>query len=213
MRRTVLLAIISLASNAAFAQGIGSFFSQQQSKVKIMLQQIADYEVALHELKNGYNTTQNGLNTVHALKNGTYNLHTNYFNSLSTVAPSIKSNPQIKGIADLEQQLESTFDAAISWQKDKALLSKDELQYMQLVYSHLLEDCAKLIDELSLVVTDGKTQMSDEARIREIDKLYADMQLKYRFARSFTDNAYVLAGDRQSGKDTTAVLKKLYDLN
>jgi len=213
MKKAVFLAFINLTAGGAFAQGIGSFFSQQQSKVKIMLQQIADYEIALHELKNGYTTTQNGLNTIHTLKSGTYSLHTNYFTSLSTVAPSIKSNPKIRGIANLEQQVENTFDAAISWQKDKALLSKDELQYMQLVYSHLLEDCAKLIDELSLVVSDGKTQMSDQARIREIDKLYADMQEKYAFARSFTDNAYELANDRQSGKDTRAILKKLYDLN
>ena len=202
-----------LTCNLADAQILGGFFSQQQTKIKTMLEQIVAYETTLHELKNGYSVAQHGLSSLHDLKNGTFTLHQNYFNSLAAVAPAVKNNPKIKGTTDLLDQVEETFDNALIWQKDKKMLSADEIAYMQKVYSHLLDECNKDIDELSLVTTDGKMQMKDEERISKLDKLYAGMEQKYSFARSFCDKGYAIAYQRNADKAGNLTLKKLYDLN
>lgn len=212
--KSVLISIsIILITCHAKAQGIGGFFTQQENKIKIMIEQIAEYETSLKELKNGYATTQRGLRTIHDLKNGTYALHENYFSSLSQVAPAVRNNPKIKGTADLVQQIISTFDRAVSWQKDKAVLSSDELSAMKNVYSHLLHECNKDLDDLSLVTTNGEMQMTDEERIHRIDSIYADMQSKYKFSCSFTADAYTLANNRIMENSNRQTIKQLYDIN
>lgn len=178
-----------------------------------MAQQVAAYETYLRYLKSGYSTMQDGLNTMHDLKDGTFTMHGNYFNSLSRVAPSVRGNKKIKGFTDLLAQLETTFDQALSWQQDKAILGGDEITYMQTVYRHLLEDCNTELEELTLVITDGKLQMTDEQRLKKIDGLYAAMQQQYSFARAFCDRAYQLAVSRNTDNIDRQVLKKLYDLN
>lgn len=184
-----------------------------QSKLQVFAQQMAGMQAYLQSLKSIYKTTSNGLNTVNSLKNGNVSLHQNYFSSLDNVSPAVKGNPKIKGISDLMQQIETTFDKAFAWQQSNAMLSSDEITYMKMVYNHLLDDCNKDIDELALVATDGKTQMSDDARIKKIDQLYADMQQKYIFSGSFTAKAYTLAQQRSADKDSKEALRKLYDIN
>lgn len=212
--KSVLISIsIILITCHVKAQGIGGFFTQQENKIKIMIEQVAEYETSLKELKNGYATTQHGLSTIHDLKNGTYALHAGYISSLSQVAPAVRNNPKIKGTADLVQQIISTFDRAVSWQNDKAVLTSDELADMKNIYSHLLHECNKDLDELSLVTTNGEMQMTDEERIHRIDSIYADMQSKYKFSCSFTANAYALANNRIKDNSNRQALKKLYNIN
>jgi hypothetical protein len=199
--------------NKAGAQGTGGFFNQQSSKEKLMAAQILEYETFLKELKSGYSTTQKGLNTAHELKNGTFTLHQDYFNSLKQVAPAVSSDPKIKGIADLLSAIEQTFDLALSWQKDKAILTTNEISYIQSIYSSLLIECSKKIDELKLAVTPGQVQMTDQQRLSEIDGIYSDMQQKYRFACAFTRQTYGLANARITDQTGQQALKQLYHIN
>jgi len=213
MKQFIILFSLTLLAVKANAQGIGSFFTQQADKVKIMLAQIADYEITLKDLKNGYTQTKNGLTTIYNLKDGSYNLHAVYFSSLSYVSASVKNNPKIAAISDLLSSIIKTFDQAIAWQSPKDLLSADEISNMKSVYSNLLSDCNKEMDELSLVITDGATQMKDEERIHAIDKLYTAMQSRYKFSCAFTAQAYALANNRAQDKADKQAIKKLYDLN
>ena len=209
----IILTGTLLNAVSIYAQGTGGFFNQQSSKEKLMLAQIAGYETFLRELKSGYSTTANGLNTAHALKKGTFTLHQNYYNSLKQVSPAVANDPKVKGITDLVAQMEQTFDQAISWQRDKGVLTANEISYMQSVYNNLLGECNKAIDRLKLAVTPGPAQMTDQQLIRSIDLVYADMQQKYRFACAFTTQAYGVANGRTTDKTGNQTLKQLYNLN
>lgn len=209
----ILFSIALLPFARAKAQGVGSFFTQQADKVKIMMAQIADYEITLRDLKSGYTQAKNGLNIIYNLKDGTYNLHAGYFSSLSRVSASVKNDPKVKGIGDLLNSIIKTFDQAISWQSSKALLSADELSDMKAIYSSLLTECKKETDELSLVITDAAAQMKDEERLYAIDKLYVQMQINYKFSCSYTARAYALANSRAADKSDKQALQKLYNLN
>ena len=78
--------------------------------------------------------------------------------------------------------------------------SEDELAYIGRVYSRLLDDCDKTLDELITITTDGKLEMKDDERIERIDKLYLDMQDKFTFSQSFSNDAKSLAASRLNDK-------------
>jgi len=212
MKRIVFTGLFMLCSFLSIAQGVGSFFDQGNTRIKTMLQQIALQQTYLSEIKKGYRDTENGLNTAHELKNGTFNLHQTYFNSLSQVSPAVKNNPKIKLVTAYEQQIMTSFDNELSWEKQQGILASDEISYIEKVYNNMLTACTRDLDQLNIVVTPGLAQMKDAERIEQIDKIYTATDDKYKFSMSFTQNSRAFALNRQNGGQQTQVLQKLYDL-
>ncbi|SDF44943.1 hypothetical protein SAMN05216464_11852 [Mucilaginibacter pineti] len=199
-----------LALTQVKAQFLAGFFSQQSNKEKIMAEQIADLQIYEQALTKGYGIAQKGLNTAQDLKNGMFGLHSAYFNSLEQVNPVVSNDPNGKAILDLQQQLISRFTAEISWQQQQKLLQTNELAYLQSVYDNLLKEDKKDVDELTLVLTPGKMQLTDQQRLDRLDRLYASVKDKYAFAGDFTGKCRKLALGRQQAIQEKEQLKKLY---
>lgn len=210
---SLLLLLTGLALTNTFAQGTGGFFNQQSSKIKLMLAQIAGYETFLHSLKSGYQITENGLNTMHEMKGGTYSLHTAYFTSLEQVSPAVQSDPKGKAMAGMQQQINTVFSNELSWQQQQKILAAPEINYIQQVYQSLMKKCQQDMSDLTQVLTPGKLQMTDHQRLERIDKLYVSMQDKLAFAQSFTTKCRQMANDRQRAKKNNDQLKALYGIH
>jgi hypothetical protein len=194
----------------ALATAPPAFF---QSRFQTMMNEIAGLETYLKSMKTVYSTTSNGLNDIHDIKNGSFNLNQTYFTSLKNVSPAVKNDPHIQQISTLSGQIESTFNAAISWQQSKGLLTTDEISYMRSVYNNLLGECNKDLQELNIVLTNGSVQMTDKQRIDKIDGIYSDMLGKYGFSQSFTNNARQLAIARADHNYSGQTLKTWYQIN
>lgn len=210
---SLLLLLTFFVLSRTFAQGIGGFFHQQSTRIKLMLVQIAGYETYLNSLKTGYNISENGLNMMHELKGGTFNLHTAYFNSLQQVSPAVQANPKGKAIAGMQQQINSVFSGEVDWQQQQKILSPAELNYLQQVYQSLMKKCQQDMNDLDEVLTPGKLQMTDSQRLDRIDKLYASTQDKLAFAQAFTGRCRQLANDRRHAKKNNDQLKALYGIH
>lgn len=177
-----------------------------------MAEQIADLEIYQQALKKGYHIAESGLNTAHDLKNGTFGLHTAYFNSLEQVNRVVANDPKGKAILDLQTELISLFDKEIAWQQKEKLLQVSELDYIQDVYNNLLNECKKNIDELNLVLTPGKMQLTDQQRLERLDHLYNSMKDKYTFAGDFIAKCRKIALNRQQAIKEKEQLKELYGI-
>jgi hypothetical protein len=213
MKRLLLfLFFISMTLMQSHAQGIGGFFSQQSSKRKIMGQQIAYLQIYLHEIKSGYAIAEKGLETARQLKDGTFMLHSGYFQSLGQVAPVIRNNPKGKAMADLQQQLISLFSNEISWQKKEKQLTQSESAYLQQVSDHLLKESSRDMDELLRVLTPGKLQLTDKQRLERLDHLYEAMKDKHAFAGSFTAKCRKVALSRKQAAREQNHVKQLYGI-
>jgi len=202
--------LTALTLSASAQSGTGGFFNQQQSKFRIMLQQIVSLQQQYFTLKKGYNSAATGLNKAKELKNGTFSLHGDYYASLYQVSAAVRNNPKVKEITVLQEQVIGLFDAAIAWQKEKQLVSGDEINYFKSVYSKLLEDCKKSLEELRLAVSPGEMQMTDAQRLAKIDQLYRHTQAQYAFVSDFTGQAYTLANNRADGDADERTLMNLY---
>lgn len=190
----------------------GGFFSQQSDKAKLMLAQIAAYETYLSSLKKAYQITGKGLTAAHELKGGTFQLHSDYFSSLSQVAPAVRDDPKGKAIAEMQAQLISQLDTEIRWQQEQKLLSTTEITYLRKVADNLRAKARLDMEELSEVLTPGKLQLSDAGRLQRLDRLYAAMKDKKAFAAYFTAKCRKLALGRQKEKQEKARMKELYGI-
>ncbi|MCA6440654.1 MAG: hypothetical protein IM581_12030, partial [Chitinophagaceae bacterium] len=80
--------------------------------------------------------------------------------------------------------------------KETKQFTETEVDYCKQVFDNLLDECIKTVDELILVTTSGNLEMKDDERLKRIDSLYADVQDKYSFACSFSDDMGILAVQR-----------------
>ncbi|MES2376057.1 MAG: hypothetical protein V4553_05750 [Bacteroidota bacterium] len=214
IRRTTiwLLMLTFFGTMSAQAQFLGGFFSQQSQKKKLMAEQIAGLQVYLGAIGGGYHIAQTGLNTAHELKNGTFSLHTAYFNSLAQVNPVVRNNSKGKLVTDLYSQLNRQFDQEQQWQKQQQQLTAVETANLVKVAANLKKLSDADMAELTDVLTPGKLQLTDEQRLARVDKLYAAMKDKAAFTASFTGKCRQLALARRRAKADQDQLRKLYGI-
>jgi hypothetical protein len=112
------------------------------------------------------------------------------------VNPEIRRYAKVADIIALQVKIVQNYNRTYGRLNSSDAFSNDELAYIRRVFGRLLDDCDKSLDELITITTDGKLEMKDDERIARIDKLYLDMQDKYTFSQSFSNDAKSLAASR-----------------
>lgn len=208
----LLIPCFLFATIHAHAQTWDEWFQQKKTKLKYIAQQIAAFQVYAGYLKQGYKIVDEGWSMVNDIKHGDFDLHNDYFNSLSEVNPSIKNYDKIENTTVLQLQIIQTNEAVQKFISDNAYIQAEEKNYINLVMSNLLGKCADDLDELKTITQSGNASMKDDERLQRIDNLYADMQDKYSFAKSFESSVHVLALSRSKNSNDVSTSKLLYGI-
>jgi hypothetical protein len=211
MKRICFSFIIMACGQITFGQTFAELFKQKKTYRKYNAQNIVNNQIYLEVLKKGYGIYQDGTNTWHNFKNGEFGLHTTYFNSLKAVSPGIAKYPKIKGCGDFQSAILKEYTRGKKEFTTQKSLSAKEKKYIENVYANLMEECSKSMDELEMVVTSNKIQMSDDERIKNIDRLYEGYEDKYAFLIYFNNSTRTLCQSRRQDEGQTGTLKGLYD--
>jgi hypothetical protein len=197
MKKMLLFLLILVSMTGSLkAQTLAEWFQQKKTQKKYLLQQIAALQIYIGYAQKGYQIAKEGLTTIGGFTRGEFNLHADYFNSLKIVNPEIKHYAKVAEIIGLEIKIVQNYNSTFRKLKSTDAFSNDELSYIRSVFTNLLDDCEKTLDELIAVTTDGKLEMTDDERMARIDKLYLDMQDKFTFCNSFSNDAKLLAVSR-----------------
>lgn len=188
------------------AQTFGEFFKQKKTQKRYLLEQIAALKVYLGYAKKGYELVGSGLSVVGDITNGEFSLHNAFISSLKRVSPFVRNNTKVAEIIACQLGVMRAFDIG---EKDKLPVSSQ--LYVQDVKEHLLDECFKDLEELLLVVTAGKVEMSDSDRLERLDKVYLSMMDKYSFALDFSAQVKLLIAGGISEEQSINYLKKLYE--
>jgi hypothetical protein len=203
----IKLTIIALLLGfSARAQTFTEWFSQKKTQKKYLLQQIAALQVYGGYLKTGYGIAKGGLGSAGSYIGNEYGLHGSYYMHLKMVNAAVKANPQVNDILRWQQDiLKQT--AAI---KKQVGLTDTESSYTGKVFTALLNDCDAQLHDLQTILSDNKTEMSDEERIRQIARLHQAMQDNYRFAAGFRSQLQIYARGKQQEQQGNNTLTRLY---
>ena len=197
MKKIVLILLLFVSAVSSLqAQTFAEWFQQKKTQKKYLLQQIAALQVYIEYAQKGYEIAKEGLTTIGGFTRGEFDLHTDYFNSLKSVNPEIRRYAKVADIIALQVKIVQNYNRTYGRLNSSDAFSNDELAYIGRVYNRLLDDCDNTLDELITITTDGKLEMKDDERIARIDKLYLDMQDKYTFSESFSNDAKSLVASR-----------------
>lgn len=194
--KTLFMILLVSKSFFSFGQTFEEWAQQKKTQKKYLLQQIAALQVYIGYVKKGYNVMNKGLTTIRNIKNGDLNLHRDFFGSLKQVNPKIKKYAKVADIIAYQLRIMKETNKTLQGIRETGQFTTGELDYCKTVFDNLLEECLKSIDELFLVITSGEFEMKDDERIKRINALYADMQNKYAFSSSFSEEMGLLSVQR-----------------
>ncbi len=79
MRKLGLFTMVLISVEVCDAQTFDEWFKQQETQKKYLIQQIAALQVYTGYVQKGYSVAKKGLATIGSIKEGDFNLHSNFF--------------------------------------------------------------------------------------------------------------------------------------
>jgi hypothetical protein len=139
-------------------------------------------------------------------------LYDEYYKELATVKDIISGYDKIKSLIDMQARIVSEYQTAYAlFRKDKHFSAR-ELDFMFNVYSGILDQSLKNLDQALLVVNALATSMTDAQRMNIINSASNGMQKNYDDLRRFNNQNVQLSLQRGEEAGDIETVKSLYGL-
>lgn len=203
-----LIGLLAVANaSPVFAQ------SDETQQLLLDVQKLSQFRRILLDMKQGYQIISTGYDAIRDISRGNFNLHEAFLNGLLKVSPAVRNDERVGKIIRDQLRLVQEYKSAFRFFKGQGCFSTREMGYMESVYSRVMDESLKDLDELSTVLTAGKLRMSDEERLRAIDRIYDDMEGRLSFLRHFNNKTAVLAVQRIGQQKELDVMRDILGIS
>jgi predicted transcriptional regulator YheO len=139
-------------------------------------------------------------------------LYAKYFDELWKVKNAISSYQAVRDIIKKQVQLVQEYAKAFNLSKQDKNFTVDELDYMQKVYTGILDESIKNIDQIQLVINAFATQMTDAKRLEIIHTAGDNIDQNITDLRQFNQQNITISLQRSKERNDIDVVKTLYGL-
>lgn len=139
-------------------------------------------------------------------------LYADYFDELWKVKNTIATYQRVRDIIKRQVQLVKEYDKAWALSRQDKNFTSKELDYMHQVYSGILDESVKNIEQVQLVISAFVTQMSDAKRMEIINTASDNTERNISDLRQFNQENIRTSLQRAKEKNDIDVVKKLYGL-
>lgn len=206
------LSLIAMTATTVLAAQICKAQGHEMQQLLLNIEKLTQLKGILSDMKTGYQIYQQGYGTISSLARGNFSLHDVYLNGLLQVSPAVKNYSRVAEIVSQQARLLTEYKSAYSRFQKSGSFSVGELDYMSSVYGRLINQSLESLDELTTILTASKLRMSDDERIRAIDRIYAGSTDKLQFLRYFNRNGVILSLQRTKESTDASRLKQLYGI-
>jgi len=194
-------------ANKALAQ------KDEIAQLLLNVEKLAQFKQILSDMKKGYKILNGGYNTIKDLSEGNFSLHKTFLDALMEVSPTVKNYKRVADIINYQVILVKEYKSSFNRFKRDNNFNQQELAYLGRVYENLFKQSLNNLDDLVTIITANKLRMSDDERLKAIDKIFADMQDKLLFLRYFNNNTTVLAVQRAKERNDANTMRLVYGIN
>jgi hypothetical protein len=139
-------------------------------------------------------------------------LYANYFDELWKVKNAVATYQRVKEIIQKQVQLAREYSRAYALFKKDKNFTPDEISYMHQVYTSILDESVKNIDQIQLVISAFVTQISDVKRLEIINQASDILEQNLSDLREFNQENIKVSLQRAKEKNDIDVVKRLYGL-
>lgn len=204
---TIILAISLLTPDLVRCQ------TAEAEQLLLNWEKLQELEKILDNMYVGYKILDKGYTTVKNIAEGNYSIHQLFLDGLMAVNPTVRNYRRIPFIINYQKLLLKEYKNAYNRFKDDPHFTPEEIQYMVNVYNFLFKASLRNLDDLVMIITATKLRMSDDERMKAIDRIFYDMEGKLLFLRGFNNSTQMLAIQRARSANDVRTLNHLYGIN
>jgi len=183
MREMFVWLLWMLFGFATQAQNFDEWVRQKRTQIRYLVNQIAALQIYIELGQEGYSIYRDGLQLIGDIKDGEFNLHKDYFASLSAIHPKVSASPDVQEILQWNEQVQ------IFRQRIDKLDAGGATASVRRLFAALSQKSADHAAQLRLLITDGNYQLKDEERIGQIAGVHRQMRKLYGFAKQTYQDA------------------------
>lgn len=211
MKRVIVLSVIGVVSLICKTGPVRAQAAEIQ-QLLLDVQKLSALKSILNDMYKGYEIVSKGYETVKNISEGNFNLHETFLDGLLAVSPAVKNYKRIADIINDQLLIVKEYKSAYSRFKEDENFAPDEINNIVKVYSNLINESLKNLDELTMIITDHTLRMSDDERLSSIDRIYQDMQDKLTFLQDFSNSTSILEVQRAKEKNDVMTMQGIYGI-
>lgn len=135
-----------------------------------------------------------------------------YYDELSKVKAAISGYRRVKDIMTKQVKIVDEYKRAFGLFKQDKHFTEKEIQYMVRVYTGIVDESLKNLDQLFLVVNALSTEMTDGKRLEIISAVADHIDENLNDLRDFNSQNVRLSLQRSKDENEINAVKALYDL-
>jgi len=139
-------------------------------------------------------------------------LYKEYYEELQKVKAVVSYYKRVKDITEKQVHLVEEYKRAWALFKKDKHFNSDELSYISRVYSGILDQSTKNLDQVVIVINSFQTQMSDAKRLEIINAAADGIDENYNDLKAFNQQGILLSLQRAKAKNDVDAVKRLYGL-
>lgn len=139
-------------------------------------------------------------------------IYSKYYADLWKVKAAISYYQRIKDITTKQVFLVEEYKKAWNLARRDKNFTPEELDYMYDVYTGILNESAKNLDQILLVVNAFKTQMSDAKRLELINEAADRIEVNYSDLRQFNTQNILMSLQRSKSQNQIEEVQQLYGI-
>ena len=182
--------------------------------IDLKVQRLQNQTIALQNVeKQAENTLHvNSLTGISGWLNKEKTLYQDYYGDLAKVKTIISNYDEVRRIITQQVQLVGEYEGAYTLAKKDGHFSADELSYMSNIYSGILQESVRNLDEALLAVNSFSTQMTDGERLEMVHGAAINLQKNLNDLRQFNIRTRTLSLARAKDNEDRQAVKALYGI-
>jgi hypothetical protein len=202
MKKMILICYLAFLSLNSHAQTFAEWWKQKETQKRYLTEQIAALSAYGAVLRDGYETVSQGLGLVHTLQDGDYGQHQGYFNSFSSVNPQIKNQPEAEQTLKIYFKTQQLTQQIPSKLFPSQYFTGPEEQVIRHVLLAIQKDSDQILTELEELLEEGRLQMSDTERLKQLSGINDRMQEVYGYTVRFYQDCQDVSLSRQNESES-----------
>lgn len=139
-------------------------------------------------------------------------LYQDYYEELWKVKNTIAMYQRVRQVVDKQVRIVDEYRRCWNIVQNDEHFSREEIEYMAKVYSGIMDESVKNLDQILLVINSFKTQMSDGKRLEIIEAAANEIDQNYFDLKQFNNQNMLLSLNRAKDASEIDIVKKLYGL-
>jgi hypothetical protein len=135
-----------------------------------------------------------------------------YFDELKKVKEAIGGYQKVKEIMQKQQQLVAEYKRAYNLFRKDSHFTPTEIDYMMKVYTGVVDESLKNIDQLFLVINSFKLEMTDGKRLQIINGVAGHIDETLNDLRDFNRQNAILSVQRSKDQREAELVKAMYGI-